>query len=455
VNSWKSGNGNIIRNFFESKIRKNERNSLHNNNYDVDLNNIIVSLFIELFEKFELYYYDDFVESSQRRKILELLFLVRISLFNFFYGEKCPSYFNAIYHGIEKIKKNYGNVKDKSIFDKYEKNLKETKNYTKLQPICSAENKLNEFPSSKNSNSSSIFSYGILERIVENSNYDNMMKMSFSTNIEVVEYIQFLLNHPNIQSIFFPCFKPSRILLDSFNVFIFEKRCTDFYFHDACIEILSDFSFKDDNHMKLLDDFGDAYEGECKNYTLHGKGILIKKNGVTLEGEFKDGLLHGKGKYFDPTGESYLGDFKKGRMNGRGVCFYKNGEIYSGEFHEGIKNGRGIFFYKSGLICSGEFKDGLINEKIISFHLDKSVSFRKFNEGLFKGKVITINQNSEISSVCLNKANQLNSTYIFRPIGLVEKSIVQKNLEISVDLKNLFNEKNVVLKLINDFLHTY
>jgi hypothetical protein len=59
-----------------------------------------------------------------------------------------------------------------------------------------------------------------------------MMNMSFSTNIEIVDNIEFLLNNPNIQSIFFSSIKSSFISISSFNAFISKKSKSDYEFSD-------------------------------------------------------------------------------------------------------------------------------------------------------------------------------------------------------------------------------
>jgi hypothetical protein len=190
---------------------------------------IIISLFSELFKKYVLCFCDDNFNENQKKKITKLFVLIAISCFNFYYGEDCPLNFNIIYKIIDEVKKNNHGDEDRKLFDKFEKSINSVKNCRELKESCCEENIISM---SNYSNSSSLFSYNILERIIKNSESENMMEMSFCADIEIVECIELLVNSLSIQSIFFPPKRSSYISICSFNHFILERKSLDFRFYD-------------------------------------------------------------------------------------------------------------------------------------------------------------------------------------------------------------------------------
>jgi hypothetical protein len=72
----------------------------------------------------------------------------------------------------------------------------------------------------------------MLEKLIENSDNKNMIEISFSTEIKILNNIEFLLNNPNIQSIFFFPIKYSLVSIKSSNTFICKRKKSDYGFCD-------------------------------------------------------------------------------------------------------------------------------------------------------------------------------------------------------------------------------
>jgi hypothetical protein len=90
----------------EDKIKENKENNLNNCNKN-NLFDIIILLFNELFSKYSLCCYDNIYSEIQKRRVNELLLVIGISCFNFYYGENCPLNFSIIDYSIKKLNKNY------------------------------------------------------------------------------------------------------------------------------------------------------------------------------------------------------------------------------------------------------------------------------------------------------------------------------------------------------------
>jgi hypothetical protein len=228
MKSFQSKNGNIIRIMIEDKIKDNEKVDM-NNCDENNLFDIIILLFTELFSKYSLCCYDNIYSEIQKRRLNELLLIVGTSCFSFYYGENCPFNFSIIDNSIRKLNKNHYSEKENELYNEYENSINHVNNYRKLKDFYCDENGLDNCNSSNNS---SIFYYYILEKIVDNSDIINMMNMSFSTNIEIIDNMEFLLNNPNIQSIFYSPMKSSFVSINSSNTFIYKKRKSDYEFYD-------------------------------------------------------------------------------------------------------------------------------------------------------------------------------------------------------------------------------
>jgi len=98
------------------------------------------------------------------------------------------------------------------------------------------------------------------------------------------------------------------------------------------------------------------YEGQVKNGTPHGKGILFTET-TRFEGGFKNGKLHGWGRFIrGPKGQfpglEYEGEFTLGRVHGRGVLIYgpdsrAPGDRYEGGFGYNRRTG-GLYTHADG-----------------------------------------------------------------------------------------------------------
>jgi hypothetical protein len=164
-----------------------------------------------------LFDYDDIYSKDQKRRIQKLLLIIKTSCFNFYYEEDCPFSFSAINENIKRLNNNNYFEKENKLYDKNE-----------FKKLCCDKNRLDN---SCSSNSPS-FNYYILEKLIENSGNKNMIEISFSTEIEIVSNIEFLLNNPNIQSFFFFPIESSFISIKSSNTFICKRKKSDYGFYD-------------------------------------------------------------------------------------------------------------------------------------------------------------------------------------------------------------------------------
>ncbi len=98
------------------------------------------------------------------------------------------------------------------------------------------------------------------------------------------------------------------------------------------------------------------YEGEWKNDQMSGFGAFIFSNGEKYEGEFQDGNRHGKG-LMRMNSSTYDGEWKNDQMCGFGVLSRSNGEKYEGDFRDGKFHGKGLLRTTSSTY-DGEWKDG-------------------------------------------------------------------------------------------------
>ena len=73
------------------------------------------------------------------------------------------------------------------------------------------------------------------------------------------------------------------------------------------------------------------------------------------DGEFKNGSQHGKGVVEYQDNNRYEGDFVEGRMEGYGTYKYPNGDVYQGQMAYNCFHGKGIMYVHTGAIYEGEF----------------------------------------------------------------------------------------------------
>ena len=88
---------------------------------------------------------------------------------------------------------------------------------------------------------------------------------------------------------------------------------------------------------------GDAYTGEFKNNSRHGKGTCRYSNQNLYEGQWADDSFDGHGMFIQKDAYTYTGSFKKGKKDGKGQCDYGDCQIYNGEWKDDKRHGTGIF----------------------------------------------------------------------------------------------------------------
>lgn len=102
-----------------------------------------------------------------------------------------------------------------------------------------------------------------------------------------------------------------------------------------------------------------AYEGQVKNGSVNGYGILYNPQGtVVYQGNFEKNQYHGSGtRYYDNGTPQYIGTFQANQFEGTGKQYRQNGSmIYEGEFSFGKKEGKGKLYDNGGnLIYTGNF----------------------------------------------------------------------------------------------------
>lgn len=114
------------------------------------------------------------------------------------------------------------------------------------------------------------------------------------------------------------------------------------------------------------------YEGDKKNNTRWGHGVLYYSNGLCYEGQFVNGCRHGYGLLKFNHIEIYNGDWKNDEMEGQGKIrncaiinkrktIYSNQTplgkwiSYSGEFRNSKFEGSGTLYLQGGEKFVGNF----------------------------------------------------------------------------------------------------
>lgn len=68
---------------------------------------------------------------------------------------------------------------------------------------------------------------------------------------------------------------------------------------------------------------------------MHGKGIMIWKDGSKYQGEFKENKIEGTGHKVFVNGDQYLGEWVNDQMNGHGTLTKADGEQVTGNWQDG------------------------------------------------------------------------------------------------------------------------
>lgn len=128
------------------------------------------------------------------------------------------------------------------------------------------------------------------------------------------------------------------------------------------------------------------YHGEFEKGQLHGKGIMIYKNGRVFSGDFITNAPDGNGEEVYPNNDKYVGKYRKGFKCGYGVYTYANGDVYKGTFAENKPNGKGVLSLKNGSEYTGDFKNGKCNGKGIFKYKNGDVYDGEWSNSLKHGK---------------------------------------------------------------------
>lgn len=97
------------------------------------------------------------------------------------------------------------------------------------------------------------------------------------------------------------------------------------------------------------------YEGEIKNNTMHGYGILKFHNSeiLSMEGTWINNILNGTSiiKYYDNS--KYIGHTKYFLKHGEGILYKANGKVIDGMWDNDHLDGKCFIFYKGKcIICN-------------------------------------------------------------------------------------------------------
>ena len=104
---------------------------------------------------------------------------------------------------------------------------------------------------------------------------------------------------------------------------------------------------------------GNEYQGEWKNNTPDGYGIMTFDNQDRYEGGWKVGRMHGQGKYsfydevHDAYSSFYEGDFVNGKYEGTGGMVFADHSTYIGQWQAGVRCGDGIAVFPTGNVFHG------------------------------------------------------------------------------------------------------
>jgi hypothetical protein len=229
----KSKNGDYIIKIIES-IKDEEFNYFEENN----INNIfdtILSFFIELLKKNMLFYSNEiFIQNS--KKLTDLLILIGNIYFNFNYKKE----FTPDFIFISKIISELNNLKkddNNSLFIKFHKNLFNYENSELFKKLYLNKSKLNS-----KKLSISIFPSNILEFIISSESSDKLISLFLENNYEYIDHINYLLNNPQIKSLYSNSNSNSNFILFS-NISINYFHCNNDYNNNIINYVYEDKKF--------------------------------------------------------------------------------------------------------------------------------------------------------------------------------------------------------------------
>lgn len=138
---------------------------------------------------------------------------------------------------------------------------------------------------------------------------------------------------------------------------------------------------------------------------MHGKGILVLRNGFEYEGEFSLNKFNGEG-VFKTTVYAAAGEFFQGKPKGDFDLEYFNGDFYQGGFENFKRNGSGKFFReRDGLEYSGEWFNGKKHGLGVLKHKGITIIGR-WADGLKQGEFVVKNENNGSEYIAFYKDNK-------------------------------------------------
>ena len=105
---------------------------------------------------------------------------------------------------------------------------------------------------------------------------------------------------------------------------------------------------------------GSIYDGEWKDNSRHGVGVLAFASGLEYSGEFFKDSIHGQGTITLIDASVYTGSFFNGLFHGNGTLeeVTATNRVYTGEFSNGVRDGEGEEGYSDGTRYKGEYRNG-------------------------------------------------------------------------------------------------
>jgi hypothetical protein len=210
----------------------NSENYGMKNSNEQNLFNVIVSLFSELVKNCGFKYPIGVLVNNEENKFINLLLLIAVICSNFYFGECCPCNFNDIFCKIEEMRKE-GIIDDHDeLFFEYKESVKNIENI-KINEKSEKSFSFQRTDERNDSSCSPLFPSIILDRIVANSDIENMMEICYSCdNSKIVEYIELMLTNPNILSAYFFQSQSSDICVQLLGGFVFGRKCAEYSFHN-------------------------------------------------------------------------------------------------------------------------------------------------------------------------------------------------------------------------------
>ena len=107
---------------------------------------------------------------------------------------------------------------------------------------------------------------------------------------------------------------------------------------------------------KTFDD-GTKYEGQMRDGTPHGHGVMSSPDGGHYDGAWRSGSRDGQGMASWPDGRQFSGSWAN-NMPHRGTWTLPDGRVFKGQLVDDLPNGYGIMTWPDGREYEGNWKNG-------------------------------------------------------------------------------------------------